>query len=108
VTWVEDSPERVVLRVEADRPGLLVLRDALFPGWSVQVDGRAAPLLRADVLFRAVPVTAGTHTIEFRYRSLGFERGLVLAALAAGLTLAVAVVPPLRWWRRPPDEPVSW
>jgi hypothetical protein len=74
----------------------------------VQVDGRAAPLLRADVLFRAVPVTAGTHTIEFRYRSLGFERGLVIAAVAAGLTLALAVVPPLRWWRRPPDEPVSW
>jgi hypothetical protein len=108
VTWIENSAERVVLEVETARPGLLVLRDTYYPGWSAEVDGRPATLWRADVLFRAVPLEAGTHTVTFRYRSLAFERGLLLAAVAAGLTLALAAVPPLRWWRRRPEEAPLW
>ena len=61
--------------MESARPGLLVLRDTYYPGWSA-IGGRSpAALLRADVLFRAVPIEAGTHTVELRYRSLPFERG---------------------------------
>jgi hypothetical protein len=74
----------------------------------VTVDGRPAPLLRADVNFRAVPLEAGTHTVEFRYRSRPFERGLLLSAVAACLTLALALVPQLPWWRRTSDEEPTW
>jgi hypothetical protein len=108
VTWGTDTPERVVLQVEAGRPGLLVLRDTYYPGWSAFVDGRPAPLLRADVNFRAVPLEAGTHTVEFRYRSQAFERGLLISAIAACLTLALAAVPQLPWWRRTSDEDPTW
>lgn len=97
VTWMEDAPERVVLRVTSAGPGLLVLRDTFYPGWTVRVNDQPAPLLRADVLFRAVPLPAGDHTVEFRFRSLPLERGLLIAAVAAGLTLALAALP----WRRP-------
>ncbi|MDQ3699728.1 MAG: YfhO family protein, partial [Chloroflexota bacterium] len=60
---------------------------------TVRVDGQPAPLLRADVLFRAVPLPAGDHTVEFRYRSLPLERGLIIAAITACLTMGLAVVP---------------
>lgn len=93
VSWIEDAPERVVLRVSGAQPGLLVLRDTFYPGWTVLVDGQPAPLLRADVLFRAVPLPAGDHTVEFRYRSLPLERGLIIAAITACLTMGLAVVP---------------
>jgi hypothetical protein len=108
VTWSEDAPERVVLTVESSRPGFLVLRDTYYPGWSATVDGRPVPLLRADVLFRAVPIEAGAHTVEMRYRSLPFERGALIAAVALGLTALLAILPTPRWWRRPPQEPPSW
>ncbi|MGH2367896.1 MAG: hypothetical protein ACRDI2_06845, partial [Chloroflexota bacterium] len=113
VSWVEDSPERVVLHVELNQPGLVVLRDSYFPGWTVQVDGRPARLLRADVLFRAVPVPAGAHTVEFRYRSVPLERGALFSAVALGLTLALAALPRVRFWARPgpevaPEPTAAW
>ena len=108
VTWGTDTPERVVLQVEAGRPGLLVLRDTFYPGWSAFVDGRPAALLRADVNFRAVPIDAGSHSVEFRYHSRAFERGLLISAVAVCLTLALAAVPQLPWWRRTSDEDPTW
>ncbi|OPZ13618.1 MAG: Bacterial membrane protein YfhO [candidate division BRC1 bacterium ADurb.BinA364] len=75
---------RVDIRAEAPAGGaFLLLRDAWAPGWTAQVDGRPAPLLRADGMFRAVPLDAGEREIVFRYRAPGLAAGLALAA--AGL-----------------------
>ena len=46
-------------RSRARRTGVLVLHDIYYPGWEVRVDGRAAPILRANLLFRGVEVPAG-------------------------------------------------
>jgi hypothetical protein len=88
VAYAED---RVVVEVTAPSRGVLVLTDAWYPGWRVTVRSAAgearasrqrAPL-RADLLFRAVPLEAGAWRVEFRYRS----RFLVLGALMSGLGL---------------------
>ncbi|HET7772089.1 MAG TPA: hypothetical protein VFN74_25170, partial [Chloroflexota bacterium] len=94
VTWVEDTPERIVVRVSAPQGGYLVLRDTYFPGWSATVDGRSAELLRADTLFRAVPLTASStpQEVVMTFRSRPFERGALLSGLAVFLTLALAFV----------------
>jgi uncharacterized membrane protein YfhO len=46
---------------------VLVVLDPWFPGWSARVDGKPAPLLRADYAFMAIPVDAGRHEVTFRY-----------------------------------------
>ncbi|MHB2165968.1 hypothetical protein [Alsobacter sp. R-9] len=57
------------VEVEADSPqgGWLVLNDVWHPWWEVSVDGQPARLLRANVLFRAVAVPAGRHTVIFSF-----------------------------------------
>ncbi|MGI8423894.1 MAG: hypothetical protein ACR2NO_07260 [Chloroflexota bacterium] len=99
VQWVEESPERLVLRVVAPQGGFLMLRDTYFPGWSVTIDGRPADLFRADVLFRGVPLPIGSTTQEvvFAFRSVPFERGAVLSMLSLVLTLGLALRPRLPW-----------
>lgn len=57
----------VVIDVDAARPGYVVLFDAWHPWWRAEVDGRPAPLAKADVLFRAVAVDAGRHRIRMTF-----------------------------------------
>jgi hypothetical protein len=84
--------DRVQLDVEARAPGFAVLADAWDPGWQVELDGRPAPLLRANVAFRAVAVPAGRHGIVMLYRPRPVLEGLALSlaslAVAAGLVAA--------------------
>jgi uncharacterized membrane protein YfhO len=69
VTWQERGANAFALRVTTDRPALLIITDNYFPAWHASVDDVATPVLRANYTFRAVPVSAGTHTVRFEYRS---------------------------------------
>jgi hypothetical protein len=91
----EDRAERVVAEISSSNPGLLVLTDLWYPGWTAEADGKPAELRRADGFFRAVPLAAGTHRVTFQYRPLSvlFGAGLSGAALLT-LVLAVAARPP--------------
>jgi uncharacterized membrane protein YfhO len=59
--------------LEADSPdgGFLVLNDLWHPWWFAEIDGKPAEILRANVLFRAVAVPPGKHTVQFSFRPIG-------------------------------------
>jgi hypothetical protein len=78
----------VDVEVDADKAGFLVLNDVWHPWWFAQVDGQDAPILRANVLFRAVAVPAGRHRVRFTFRPLAgamTELGLRSNAPSNGL-----------------------
>jgi hypothetical protein len=58
---------RVVIEVEASRPGFVVLHDLWHFWWTADVDGIDAKIYRANVLFRAVQVPAGHHVVTFEF-----------------------------------------
>ncbi len=60
----------VLLDVDAPRGGFVVLNDVWQPWWQVEVDGKPAQLLRANVIFRAVMVPPGRSTVRFIFRPL--------------------------------------
>lgn len=64
VSW---DPHRVEIEVESPHPGVVILHDLYYPGWSVEVDGQPARMLRANVLFRGVEVGEGSHRVVFRF-----------------------------------------
>lgn len=58
----------VTVEVTSPGCGYLVLNDAWQRWWTAEVNGRPAPVLRANVLFRAVAVPPGRSIVTFRFR----------------------------------------
>jgi uncharacterized membrane protein YfhO len=79
---VERRADRIRLEVEADGPGYVDVVEGYDKGWKAEVDGRPAPLLRANLLFRAVPIPAGRHGVELRYRPAAIPIGLGLSLVS--------------------------
>jgi uncharacterized membrane protein YfhO len=79
----------VTLRVHAAADGYLLLADAWYPGWRASVDGREAPILRADLVFRAVFLAAGDHVVQFNYAPQSFQMGLWVSVTAILVLVAV-------------------
>jgi hypothetical protein len=88
VTWVERGPDRHQLRVESDRPALLVIADNWFPAWRARVNGDDTEVLRAYHSLRAVPVPAGSSTVEMWYESTLLRRSLLLSVIVMTALLA--------------------
>jgi hypothetical protein len=71
------APQRVVVEVRDAPRSVLVLTDAWYPGWTVEIEPLsgggallpAAELLRADLLFRAVPLPPGDWRVTLTYNS---------------------------------------
>lgn len=62
------NPNFVRIDAKAACRGLLILADTYFPGWSVTIDGRAAPILETFGALRGVVIEPGEHRVEFTYR----------------------------------------
>lgn len=89
-SFVVDREERARLKVDVRHAGYLILDDSYYPGWEATVDGRKEKILPANENFRAVAVTPGVDTIEFRYRPASFRVGAILSILTAvGLLVAL-------------------
>jgi hypothetical protein len=72
--------ENNLIDVEAVAPkqgGFVELNDVWQNWQAVYVDGREVPLLRANLMFRAVPLTPGPHRVRFRFKPIrGLKRFL--------------------------------
>jgi hypothetical protein len=86
--FTEYGPNHVTLSVSAPASGFLVLTDTYAKGWNAYIDGKKTDLLRANYLFRAVPLPEGIHTVRFEYSPLSF---LIGAFLSTTTILACAV-----------------
>jgi hypothetical protein len=89
---VLDTCNASAWKVHGPTAGWFVLRDLYWPGWCAEVDGRPAPVLAADGVFRAVALPPGDHTVVFRYAPSSLRWGLVLTLLCGMAVLAVALV----------------
>jgi hypothetical protein len=77
--------------IATDSPsgGILVLTESFYPGWEARLDGGPVEILRANHLVQAVPVPAGRHTVQFRYRVSHLGTGFLISL---GIVLGTAGV----------------
>jgi len=82
-----EIPTRVMVSVQMETPGLIVLADNWDKGWRACWNGKPVPVLRTDYAVRGVVVPAGNGTLEFIYQPASLILGLWLAGFAAMVML---------------------
>ncbi|MEM1009026.1 MAG: YfhO family protein, partial [Myxococcota bacterium] len=87
---------RVELSIQAPRAGWLVFQEGYHRHWQATLDGQRQPIVRANLLFQAIRVPAGTHRVRWVYRCpmrrWGFALwGLTWIALLLGMARGFVV-----------------
>jgi hypothetical protein len=90
------EPNRVVLQVKSESPGWLVLTDVWYPGWLCKVDDEETPIRRADYLFRAVQITAGSHEVVFQFEPAWLRNGRWISGVTTFLVVLIGLAAMLR------------
>lgn len=67
---------------EASRPTLLVVAQTWHHCWVAEIDGRAAPLLRANYAFQSLPVPPGRHEVRLAYKDTLFHMGAIVSLVS--------------------------
>jgi hypothetical protein len=75
--------------VKTPAGGTLTYRDAWAPGWQTTVDGAPVPTGRNRDGFKTLVVPPGDHHVDFRFRPLVDERGMLALAILLALSLVV-------------------
>ncbi len=75
------------VRTSSSRDGLLFVCENDVPGWTAEVDGSPAPILRAHTTFRAIAVPRGDHEIVLRYAPESWRNGVRFSGIAGGIYL---------------------
>jgi len=87
-----ETDTRVEIECRAPRAAMLVLADMFYPGWTAAVDGRPAPIYRANGVFRAVAVEQGAHRVIFSFRPASLRGGAVVSLVGIAALLVIAAL----------------
>jgi uncharacterized membrane protein YfhO len=88
------AQSRLAGDVRLEQDGIVVLQTPFNSGWRAFQDGRPISVVRADVGLLALPIKAGQHRVELRYRNPWLITGGVISGVAA-LLLVILL------WRKP-------
>lgn len=88
------DPQRVEIRAQMDRPGLVILSDILDPGWHLTIDGAPATTWRTNRLMRGAFVPAGSHMLVHEYRpdSIGLGAAISIGGLVCLMLLMFGAI----------------
>ncbi len=100
---VQNSPERLSVRVSSASAGVLVISTVDYPGWQATVDGKSQPVLLVDGLVQGVCIPAGQHTIELSFSPSHWLPAIAVSSASFLLLLAFVISGPRRArnWDKP-------
>ncbi len=85
----------VDIEVDLAAEASVILRELMYPGWTVTIDGAAAQTDASDGIMRSVFVPAGTHTIRWTFRPTSFYVGVAISFVTL-LCLLIVVASEVR------------
>jgi hypothetical protein len=88
---------RIALSGSASDSTYLVIGENWYPDWHATVDGKPAPVHRADYTLLSVVLPPGAHDVRLWFASSAYARGKLVTAVALLITLGLLALP---LWRR--------
>lgn len=89
VTTLHDNYVKGTVNAEDD--GLLYLNIPYNHGWKAYIDGEDQETYVADIAFTGLDITKGQHTVELKYRPVGFTAGLCMSGIGIAVLAAILV-----------------
>ena len=82
---------RIVLSTVSSESRLLILSENFYPNWRAYLDGNEVPIFRANYVWKGVYLPAGSHRVEFLYRSptVRLARTATLISIASLVVLGL-------------------
>ncbi len=88
---VSSGPLRTVVKTSSNAPGLLVVSENYYPGWRAWMDGKSAPIYRADYVAMALFLPPGEHLFTLLYLPISLLAGLAISAISLAVIVALMV-----------------
>ena len=70
-------------RTVSSVPCLVSIANSWFPAWKAEVNGVPTPVIKANVAFQAIEVSAGVHQVRFWYSANSFFAGLAVTVMTS-------------------------
>lgn len=87
------DPNTYLVRTNCATPGVLVVTDNYYPGWKAYIDGVETKIMKVDMTFKGIFLTAGKHEVYFKYSPPEFFIGALISIVL--LILMIPLVPVL-------------
>ena len=82
------APNRLKYKSSSDYAGLALFSEVYYPaGWKATIDGKEAPILRANYILRGLVIEEGEHEIEFVFDPQSFKLGENISTICSLILL---------------------
>lgn len=76
------TPNRLVYEAVSETDGLVLFSEIYYPGWKATINGKEAPIVRANYVLRALSVPAGINSVEFIFEPKSIQITDILSIIS--------------------------
>ncbi|MFH1233300.1 MAG: YfhO family protein, partial [Patescibacteria group bacterium] len=91
VKIVKYEEEYIKLEIENGNNKWLLANEIYYPGWQAKIDSKPIEIYKANYTFRAIPIPAGKHIIEFIFKPKSYLIGKTISLFAVLILIILKI-----------------